>query len=372
MSDAYTKLEPAIAEFGETTVRPNILQWERDHLSPKSFFKKAAEFGLLKLETPRELGGLGLNFSDKVKIARQLSHYSMAVTFALINSQNIATRMAVSTTLRHRHDLLPGLLTGELVGCTALTEPHAGSDFAAIKTAATKVSGGWRINGKKAWITNAVNADVIMLYAQTDVEKGWKGIASFLVDARNPGFSRDAKYDLIGGHATGVGGFALNDYFAPDDDLIAPPGDAFKSAMISINGARTYVAAMCTGMLDDALQKATSYGKTRDSFNKSLLDHQGLKWSLTDVKSKIEILDLLTQKAATQIDTNEDAILSAAIAKKYAGEETLSGLETCIQAMGANGIREENLLGHHLACAKIAAYTDGSTEMMKERIAAYL
>jgi len=370
MSYSIVDLEKAVRDFGETVVAPNIVGWERTHKAPREIFQEAAEYGFLGLETPTEMGGSGASFSDKVKFARQLSHYSMATAFAIINSQNIASRLAHSSTLRHRKELAPELRDGKLVGCTALTEPHAGSDFAAITTTAKKEPGGWRISGEKAWITNAGNADIILLYAQTDPTKGWRGIASFLVDARKSGFNRGENYNLIGGHVIGAGGFTLDNYFAPDEDLIAMPGDAFKSAMSSINGARTYVAAMCAGMLNDAHKKAVTYGKERQSFGVPILQHQGLKWSLVDVAAKIEILDLLTQKASQQIDTGQDAVLCAAIAKKVAGEETLPGLNACIQAMGANGLKEENGLGHHLACAKIAAYTDGSTEMMNERIAA--
>lgn len=358
--------------FGEDLIKPNILKWERDHAAPRGIFVEAGKRGLLGLETSLEQNGMGVNFLDKLAFCYHLSHHSMAATFSLINSQNIAARLVSSDIARHREEIAPKVRSGEFVGCTALTEPHAGSDFAAIKTTATKIKGGWQISGLKAWITNAAHADVIMLYAQTDPAKGWRGVASYLIDARNPGFKRGKIYDLMGGHSIGAGEFELDNYFAPDEDMLAPPGEAFKIAMAGINGARTYVAAMCAGMIKDALGKAVAYSKQRTSFGNPIVSHQGLKWSLVDVATQLEILTLLTQKAGQKIDVGEDAVLSAAMVKKVAGEITIPALTTCIQAMGANGLLEENLLGHHLACAKIAGYTDGSTEMMNERIAATL
>jgi len=365
-------LADRIAAFSRNIIEPNILHWERQHETSRQIFKEAAKYGLLSLETPVSEQGMSAPFSDKMLMAREMSKISMAAVFSLINSQNVAARLATSETTRHRIDIAPLIRSGDLVGCTALTEPGAGSDFAAITTRAEKISDGWKINGHKAWITNAADADIIMLYAQTDPAKGWKGIASFLIDARREGFERGKIYDLIGGHAIGAGEFTLKDYVARDDDMLAPPGEAFKIAMMGINGARTYVAAMCAGMISDALDKAISYGKSRQSFGKPIIAHQGLKWSLTDVALQLECLDLLTQKAARIIDAGEDAVLSAALAKKLAGEVTVPALTACIQAMGANGLLKENRLGLHLACAKIAAYTDGSTEMMNERIGASL
>jgi len=352
-------------------IHKHRLNWEKRQEAPREIFTRAAQEGLLGLETATSFGGLGASFLDKVELARLQSHQSMPAVFALINSQNVAARLRLSPHTKH-HQLADELLTADRIGCTALTEPHAGSDFGAIKTTATKKGNGWVLNGTKAWITNAAHADTIMLYAQTDADKGWRGIASFVIDARKAGFRRGEIYKLIGGHAIGAGEFHLEDYLAPEEDLLSPPGDAFKFAMNSINGARTYVASMCVGMMENALDLATNYAKDRQAFGQNLLTHQGYRWSLGDVATHIAALSALTDKAAQLINAGEDAVLAAAMAKKMAGEVTIPSLTACMQAMGANGLREEHFLGQHLAAAKIAAFTDGSTEMMKERIGAYL
>ena len=175
---------------------------------------------------------------------------------------------------------------------------------------------------------------------------------------------------MLGGHAIGAGEFHLENFQASDDDLLSPPGEAFKHAMSTVNGARIYVASMCCGMIADALERALDYGEERVAFGQPILNNQGLAWSLSDVATDLEALRALAEKAGRQVDRGEDAVFSAAVVKKFAGDITVPAITACIQAMGANGLRQDSNLGRHLAGAKIAAFTDGSTEMMNERIGA--
>lgn len=358
--------------FTESTVRPNAAAWERERRQPVEALREAAALGLLRLETPKAQGGLGQRYLVKLALCEEMSRADMAFTFSMVNTQNVAARLALSSNENHRDTHVPALMSGEIFGATALSEPGAGSDFSSIRTSARRVDGGWRLDGEKGWITNAAIADLFITYVQTDPSAGWRGIACFLVDARRPGFTRSPAYDLMGGHAIGAGGFTLENYVAGDSDMLAPPGEAFKLAMKGVNGARVYVAAMCAGMLADALQKALAYGASRETFGRKLLDHQGFNWSLGDVANDLEALRALTAHAGQLIDSDGDAVMAAAHAKKFAGRVTLPRIADCIQAMGANGLRDEHGLGRHLACAKIAAYTDGSTEIMNERIGAGL
>lgn len=355
--------------FGADVMRENADAWEAGE-SPVAALQKSANYDLLRLEVPHSLGGLGHRYRLKLAICEALSRIDMAFTFAMINTQNVAARLAQSKTRAHLELLVPALCRGEIFGATALSEPGAGSDFAGIKTRATKVAGGWRLDGEKGWITNGSIADLFVTYVQTDAEAGWRGIACFLVDARKEGFTRASPYPLIGGAAIGAGGFKLDNYFVSDDDMLAAPGDAFKLAMKSVNGARVYVAAMCAGLLAASLETAINYGATREAFGKPIVAHQGLAWSLANVATDLEALRALTRDAGLLVDQQKDAVMAAAHAKVFAGRVTLNGVGQCIQAMGAAGLRVEHGLGRHMAAAKIAAFTDGSSEMMYERISA--
>ena len=371
-NDRENELLDRARRFRKSFIAPNADAWEAAREVSVAALRAAAEQGFLAVETPAALGGLGHRYRVKLALAEELARGDMAFTFSLINTQNAAARLAASRTARHREAHVPALLRGEIFGATALTEPHAGSDFAAITTAARRVDGGWILNGEKAWITNASVADLFITYAQTDPAAGWRGIGGFLVDARRDGFERGEAYSLMGGHAIGAGGFVLRDYFVPDDDVLSLPGDGFKQALAGVNGARVYVAAMCCGMIASSLETALGYCAERETFGRPVIEHQGVKWSLVDVANDLEALRGLTWSAGALIETGEDAVMAAAHAKKFAGRATVPAVTVCIQAMGAAGLRADYPLGRHLACAKIAGFTDGSTEMMNERIGAGL
>jgi alkylation response protein AidB-like acyl-CoA dehydrogenase len=360
------------ARFRRDLVAPRAAAWEHARTVPRDSLREAARLGLTAIEVPRAQGGHGAGFVAKAAIAEELARSCMAFAFSLINTQNVATRIASTGTAPQVERYLAPLLAGELIGATSLTEPQAGSDFPAITTMARRSSNGWLLDGEKAWLTNAAVADVIITYAKTDAAPGSGGIAGFLIDARAPGFERLPPYALMGGHAIGAGGFRLAGYRADEHALFYPPGQAFRRALTSINGARAYVAAMCCGMVAESLAVALDYATRRQAFGKRLLDHQGLRWSLADVATELEAARLVTWRAADLIQRGENAILAAAQAKKFAVEMAQRRLGQCMQAMGAEGLRETYPIGRHIASARIAGYVDGTTEMQNERIGALL
>src|SRR5918996_174074 len=330
-------------EFAERHVAPNAARWEWERRYPLETIKAACAEGLHTIELAKKHGGQGHSFSCKLRAFEEISKHDFAFAFALINHHNAVARFARDGQPAHVARLLPRM-----------------------------VAGGWKLSGAKAWITNAAVAGLSVAYAQTDKTLGYRGIACFAIEAGRPGFQRDKPFELHGGHAIGVGGFRLVDYFAPDEAVLHPPGQAFKAALAGINGARAYVAAMCCGMLQAGLETAVRYTRERKTFGQPVLDHQGVRWKLVDAATDLEAARLLTYRAARLLDEGGDAVLPAAYAKKFATEMALRRIADCIQAMGANGLRAEYPLARHLACAKIACYTDGTIEMMNERIGAGL
>ena len=361
-----------VVAFRDREVAPHHARWEQERAMGTEALRAAGELGLLAMEVPVELGGLGLDFRQKLQVIDCLTEVSMPFAFSLVNTANISSRVANLGTDEHRAQYLGDLIAGRRLGSTALTEPAAGSDFAAIATMGVDDgAGGLVVNGEKAWITNAALSDVIVTYVQTDPAAGAKGIASVLIDGTQEGFERAEPYELLGGHAIGTGGFRLRDYHAPVDDVLAPAGQGFIVALSMINGARTYVASMCCAMIRSALRTAVRYGADRQTFGQPIIEHQGLSWSLADVANRLEAARLLTDHAATIIDTDGDraALLPAAHAKKFATEIAEPCIAACIQAMGAAGLREEHGLGSHMTAARIANYVDGSPQIQTDRIA---
>jgi len=359
-----------VERFARDTVAPGAVRWERERRIGREAVREAAELGLTRLEMPASAGGLGMPFSCKVQVTELLGAADFAFTMSLVNTQNVAVKLNREAPPAVAARYVPGLMRGELLGCTALTEPGAGSDFSSIQTTATRVPGGWRIDGGKAWITNAAEADVALLYAQTEPGSGAKGIAGFVIDARRAGFVREPGFALAGQHAIGTGGFRLEGYVATDDEMLQPPGKAFKAALGSINGARTYIAAMSCGMTAECLRVASEYGERRETFGQPLAGHQGWRWRIAEAASELAACRMMVAHSAALIDRGEDAQLAAAQAKLLSTRMAERRIAELAQAMGAEGLRERHPFGRHLIGARVASFVDGSTEMLLERIGA--
>jgi alkylation response protein AidB-like acyl-CoA dehydrogenase len=356
-------------EFVRVHVTPYAASWGRDRQSSAPLHPAAGSAGLLGLQLPTSSGGAGVSFACKAQVAQILAAADFGVAMSLINTHNVAEQLFRLATPALAQRYLPGLLAGRLSACTALSEPTAGSDFAAIQTLAVPVPGGCLLNGTKTWITNAVHADLVVVYAQTRVGAGAAGVAAFVVEAQRAGFHR-ADVPAMGPVSTiGAGGFELKGYLCQEDEMLSPPGEAFKDILNAINGARTYVGAMCCGMVDAALQAASAWGQSRQTFGKSLQAHQGWRWCLADASIDLEAAQLLVGQAAALIDAGLDAQSASAKAKVFSTRMAQKHLAALTQAMGAEGLGEHYPFVRHLASAQVAGLVDGSTEMLLERIA---
>ncbi|KAA0890926.1 acyl-CoA dehydrogenase family protein [Pusillimonas sp. ANT_WB101] len=334
----------------------------------RQLLSRACHEGLAGIEVPVQMGGASASFSTRMRVCEELARHHAGFAFSLVNHHNIVSRVAHSGQPALRDSLVPLMLAGEHIGCTAMTEPQSGSDFTALQTTAVPHDNGWLLNGAKAWITNASLADVFLVYAQTDVTAGAKGVGGFIVFADDPGFKRGPACTVAGTEGMGVGEFGLTDCFIPEERLLYPPGDGFYAAMRGVNQARVHVAAINAAMLDTALSTACGYSESRQAFGKPVMAFQGLSWSLAGVATHLEAMRLLAYAGAQVIDAGQDAQGIAAMAKKYANDHTLQAISTCMQAMGAHGLTPQAGLDRMLTWAKAFCYTDGTPEMMNERI----
>ncbi len=354
-------------EFGRDVVAPAAAGWDRQRRHPTDVLRRACDNGLARVQLPREHGGSGLRFSALLRVVEELAGFDFGFAFSLVNHHNATVRIArLAGAAAER--LVPRMARGELIGCAAYTEPLHGSDLASLETSARRVDGGWLLDGHKAWVTNAAVADVFSTLAQTSPGSGAAGLATFIVEADRQGFQREAAFDVAGCWSAGIGGFRLANCFVADDAVLEPPGAGFKAALVGINSARAYVAAMCAGMLEAAIRLAVRSAADRQAFSGRVLDFQGVRWSLVDAECDVAALRLLAYRAAKLIDEGRDAEQAAARAKKFAGERTIGHLAAAIQAMGARGLLGEYPLARHLAAAKAAAFADGTTEIMNERL----
>ena len=367
-----TDIVEIASRFGAEHVAPSIARWTREGAMQVDALKLAARQGLLGFQLPKTWGGSGIGFRDKLRLLEALSRHSYDFAFSLTNTVGTATQVADVLPRAVAERYVPAMMRGERFGGIALSEPVAGSDFAGIRTIASRDGDGWRLNGEKGWITNAAFGDVFVCYAQTDPSQGWRGIGSFLVDGRRDGFRRSVPEQLAGGGVIGAGGFCLENYRVEPDEVFAPPGEAFRHAMSSVNQARTYVAAMCVAMVETCLDTAIAYGRERQAFGAPLSANQGWRWMASDIATDAQAARLLAERAADLIVRGEDAVLASAHAKKFATRMAVQRISDACQLMGAAGLRECHPFLRHLASARVASYTDGSTEMQNERIAAII
>jgi alkylation response protein AidB-like acyl-CoA dehydrogenase len=350
-------------------VLPHAAAWERGTGDALEALAAAGRLGLAGLQVPEEHGGSGLSFSCKLRVAEVLAAADFGIAMALVNTHNVADALAREAAPEVARLHVPGLLAGQRIGCTALTEPGAGSDFAAIATLARQEEGHWRLDGRKAWITNANHADVAIVYAQTQPGSGAAGIAAFVVDANRPGFHREPGLDVGAVRSMGTGGFRLEGFVCRAEEMLAPPGQAFKPILNAINGARVYVAAMCCAMVDEALRAAAAFGAQRKTFGRTLHEHQGWRWLLAGAAVDLAAARALVDVAARSVETGADAQSEAAAAKVFATRMAQTHLAALLHALGAEGLSERHPLLRHLAAAQVAGLVDGSTEMLLERVA---
>jgi alkylation response protein AidB-like acyl-CoA dehydrogenase len=360
------------SSFAADTIAPNAADWERQRCMPADGIRPAAQAGLTGLLLDEAQGGQGLSKTAMARVMEELSMADMAYAFILVVHNNFMNAIAQAGSPAQLERYLPGLLSGDCLGAFLLTEPQSGSDAANVTTTARRDDGGWILNGAKAWITSAASADLLSVYAQTDAAKGWRGVATFLVEADHPGVIREAPYSTMGAHVMGTGGFRFEDCRVADDAVLFPAGAGFKAAMAGIDLARANVAAMCSGMMANSLDVALAYTAERRAFGQRVVDFQGLQWQLADVATDLHASRLMAYAATRAIDAGEPAAIPAAHAKKFATRAALKGIAECMQAMGADGYKHDFPLARHLACAKMAHYIDGTTEIQNVVISRHL
>lgn len=350
-------------EFATQAVAPHIENYETERQVPVDLIRSGArEFaGLL---VPEDLGGNAASVRTAASVLAAIARVDLAFAFSLVVHINLTSAIARRGNAAQRQSYLADMLEGRLIGAFCLTEPEAGTDAAALRTMARKSdSGGWILDGSKAWVTNGTVADLYCVYSRTEIAKGSKGIASFLVERDQSGLSVEQAYPLMGGNVMGTTGLSLTGSVLESGRLFVPPGEGFKAAMQGIDLARILLSAMCCAILQDGLEIASAYARQRQAFGQRTIDFQGLQFQLAEVASDLRAAHLLTDEAISLLDANENARLAASHAKKVATRAAFDGLAQCMQAMGANGFKRDHALPRHLSNAKMAHYLDGTTEV---------
>lgn len=358
-----------VRAFAETVLAPAAAGWTQGGAPDPALYRAAADLGLFGIELPVDAGGLGFDFAHKTAICAILSAVDFGFAMSVVNTHNAAVRLHQSAPIMAAQHL-PSLLSGQVAACTALTEPGAGTDVAALQTRATETADGWVISGQKDWIINGRHAGLSIVFAKCGTGEDGNAIGAFLVDLDAPGATRHATIAGFAQDSMGTGGFTLDAVALPPEALILPPGAAFRAILSEINGARAYVAAMCCAMLNAAVTTTATFGQTRSSFGQPLMDHQAWRLTLAQAHTDLAATEALTDRAVAAITAQDPAAqILAAQAKVHAVQTAQHHLPALLHAMGAEGLRPIHCLTRHLAAVQSAALTDGAIAPLLERVA---
>jgi hypothetical protein len=326
--------------------------------------------GFMGMMVPEVYGGAGLDMVSYALALEQVAYAdaSVAVTMSVNNSVACAPILAFGTEEQKRKYLRP-LASGEVIGGFMLTEPDAGSDAAAIKTRATKVDGGWRLNGSKAWITSGSVGRYFVCMAVTNPELGKKGISSFVLDAHQPGVQAGPPEDKMGLRSSNTVMVALEDAFVADGDILGQPGDGLKVAFNGLDGGRIGIAAQALGLAQRALDESLSYARTRRTFGKPIGEHQAIQMYLAEMEARVQAARLLTIKAAFLKDQGEPCSVEAATAKLFATENGSWVCDRAVQIFGGYGFSREYTVERLYRDIRVTTIYEGTSEIQRMVIA---
>ncbi len=342
----------AVSAAGDATGRPPREAWEA----------YIAE-GLKGLLIPQAKGGHAARAVVMAKMSETLGAIDIIAPLTFLPQEYCIAAVAAHSEHSWHDEIQRSFLAGDKSTGFLLTEPSAGSDATAIKTLARPAGDGWRLDGSKAWVTNAPYIDEYFVFVQTEGNSGAAGIAGFLVPRESPGVGVSEPYKLLGGHVGNICDVSFDDVALPPESLVVPPGKGIQAALSAIDLARVNVAAMCCGALQTGLDTALAYTTSRHAFGQRLADFQGLQWQLAELATDLHAARLMTYDAAARLDMNGRASVAAAHAKKFATRVALDGLGVCMGQMGSNGLKRDTPLPRLFEQAKIAHTLDGTTDI---------
>ena len=359
-----------VRRFAAERIRPFAREWDREQKLPDELISELAEMGLLGILTPEEYGGAGLGYLANAVVMEELARQDggAALTVAAHNGLCLS-HLNLHANQEQKRKYLPKLASGEWVGAWALTEPGSGSDAAALTTRAVKEDDGWRLSGNKMFITNGVRAQVFIIMAKTDPEKGPKGISAFIVERDDEGFSIGAKEDKLGVRSSDTVPLDLDSVYCGPEDLVGEEGQGFIGSMKVLERGRVGIAALSLGLARGCLEESIAYANDRQAFGKPIAAQQAIQWKLADMATRLEAARLMVYEAATAFDRGEDATYTASMAKLVATEmATRAGLEA-IQVHGGYGYTKDMPVERYMRDAKLMEIGEGSSEVQRIIIA---
>jgi butyryl-CoA dehydrogenase len=366
LNDEQELIRRTAREFTDREVIPAAKQNSRDHHFDLELVAKIAAQGYLGAIIPKEYGGAGLDYQTYGILVEEVGRGDSAMRTVI----SVQTSLVCSTILKfgteeQKQKYLPKLCSGEMLGCFGLTEPDTGSDAANQKTRATKVDGGWTINGAKMWISLGNHAGVALIFAQTDPEKKHKGVACFLVDTEQEGFRPSVIEHKMGLHGSDTAEIALQDVFCPDDMVLGEVGQGFRVAMTALDSGRYSVAAGCVGVCQGCLEESVKYAKEREQFDRPIASFQLVQAMIAEMRVRTDAARLLVMRAGWLKDAGQPNTTETSIAKLYASEASVWCANEAIQLHGGAGYADDHIVERHFRDVRVTTLYEGTSQIQK-------
>lgn len=358
-------MQTMVREFAEKEIKSKISQMEQHHY-PFETMKKMGELGLMGIPIPEKYGGSGMDFISYIIAIHEISKVSATVGVILSVHTSVGTNpILYFGTEEQKQRYLPKLATGQYLGAFALTEPHAGSDAANIKTRAMKQDDYYILNGSKMFITNGKEADTFITFARTSNEGRTKGISAFIIEKNTPGLTIGKSEQKMGLHGSSTVTLNFEQCKVHQDQLLGTEGEGFSIAMANLNVGRIGIAAQALGIAEGALEHAISYAKEREQFGKPIAHHQGVSFKLADMATEVEAAKLLVYNAASLIEKEKTCIKEVSMAKLFAAQTARKVAIEAVQILGGYGYTEDYPVERFFRDAKVTEIYEGTNEIQK-------
>ena len=331
-------IRDTLRQFARERLAPNAAEWERTHTFPRAALTELAELGVMGMVVPEQWGGAGLDYLSMVLAIEEIAA-GHGATSTIVCVQN---SLACGITLNYGSDsqkkrYLTRLARGEWLGCFCLTEPHTGSDAAAIRATARREGDDWVLNGAKQFITTGKEGQLAIVFAVTDSSAGKKGISCFLVPTDTPGYIVARLEDKMGQHASDTAQILFENCRIPAENLLGREGEGYKIALSNLEAGRIGIGAQAVGMARAAFEAAVGYAREREAFGAPIVQHQAVLFRLADMATQIEAARQMIWHAASLRDAGRPCLKEASMAKLFASEMAERVCSDAIQIHGGYG-----------------------------------
>jgi alkylation response protein AidB-like acyl-CoA dehydrogenase len=366
LSEEHINVQQAARDFAQTELLPGVIERDDKQEFPYEQIKKLGELGFLGMMVDPKYGGSGMDTISYVLAMEELSKVDASASVVVsVNNSLVCWGLEEYGSEEQKQKYLVPMASGKVHGAFLLSEPEAGSDATSQRTTAFDMGDHYLMNGTKNWITNGNSATYYLVIAQTDVEKGHKGINAFIVEKNSPGVTVGKKEDKMGIRGSDTHSIMFQDVKVPKENRIGEDGFGFKFAMKVLAGGRIGIAAQALGIASGAYELALKYSKERKAFGKEIMHHQAIQFKLADMATQIEAARLLCLKAAYLKDTHQDYALVSSMAKVFASETAMWVTTEAVQIHGGYGYVKEYHVERLMRDAKITQIYEGTSEVQR-------